>query len=140
MAMDKIKASIQHVGIEVSSLGKSKIFYDALAEALDLKKIYSSKESIGYGNKEFHIWIALSKKPRVKRDPPTGEEVVVADHLAIYVDGKGAVDAVDGVMKKRGVAPLFPPEYQPQFSPGYYAASYCDPDNYVIEIYTVPGE
>lgn len=24
----------------------------------------------------------------------------------------------------------------PQYEPGYYAVSFCDPDNYVIEIYT----
>jgi len=39
-------------------------------------------------------------------------------------------------MKKNGLKALFPCEEHPQFEPGYYAVSFCDPDNYVIEIYT----
>jgi catechol 2,3-dioxygenase-like lactoylglutathione lyase family enzyme len=138
MSTGKIrKATIGHVGIEVSSLDKAKKFYEVLAEALVLRKLYESKETIGWGNEEFAIWIILSKEPRVKRKCPTGKEEVVSEHLAIYVPNKGAVDAVDEVMKKEGLSSLFPPEELPQFSKGYYAASYNDPDNYVIEIYTL---
>jgi len=133
-----IRASLRHVGIEISDLMKSRKFYEVLSEALGLKHLYESKETIGWGNKEFQIWIAVSETPRIKREPPTGEEMVVSEHLAIYVTDKESVDAVDEVMKKGGFSPLFPPEEHPEFSPGYYSASYCDPDNYVIEIFTFP--
>ena len=136
----EIQASVGHVGIEVSSLKNSRKFYEVLGGALGLKRVYESKETIGYGNKEFQIWVAASEKPRVKKEPPTGEEVVVSEHLAIYVTDKKSVDAVDEVMVKGGFPPLFPPEEHPEFAPGYYSASYCDPDNYVIEIYTFPEE
>jgi catechol 2,3-dioxygenase-like lactoylglutathione lyase family enzyme len=136
----KMQACLGHVGIEVSDLKKSSKFYEALSEALSLKRLYESKETIGWGNKEFEIWIAVSETPRIKRKPPTGEEMVVSEHLAIYLTDKKLVDAADEVMKKRGFSPLFPPEEHPKFSPGYYSASYCDPDNYVIEIYTLPEQ
>jgi len=41
---------------------------------------------------------------------------------------------------KEGFAPLFSPAEYPEFAKGYYAVSFCDPDNYVIEIYTCPQE
>jgi catechol 2,3-dioxygenase-like lactoylglutathione lyase family enzyme len=133
----RINASIRHVGIEVSNLEEAKSFYNALAEALDLEKIYESGETVGWGNDDFHIWATTSKKPRVKKGPPSGEEEVVAEHLAIHVGSKKEVDSVDEVMRRKGFKPLFSPEALPQFTPGYYAASYCDPDNYVIEIFTL---
>jgi catechol 2,3-dioxygenase-like lactoylglutathione lyase family enzyme len=133
-----IQASLGHVGIEISNLKRSSKFYDVLSEALGLKRLYTSKETIGWGNEEFQIWIAVSDTPRIKRQPPTGEELVVSEHLAIYVTDKMSVDAVDEIMRKGGFPPLFPPEEHPEFTPGYYCASYCDPDNYVIEVYTAP--
>jgi len=75
------------------------------------------------------------REPRVKRKAPTGEEFVVADHLAIFVQDKGIVDAVERKMKNSGFKPLFPCEEHAAFEPGYYAVSFCDPDNYVIEVY-----
>ncbi len=71
---------------------------------------------------------------------PTGEEFVVADHLAILVDHKETVKRVTARMMKEGFAPLFSPAEYPEVANGYYAVSFCDPDNYVIEIYTCPQE
>ena len=135
----QIKASVGHLSIEVSNIKKSKKFYDALAEALDLKIICESNEAIGWGNNEFQIWIGLSKNTRVKREPPTGDEIVVAEHVAIYVHDNDSVDLVKETLLKAGISPLFPPEEHPEFSKGYYSASYCDPENYVIEIFTAPN-
>jgi len=133
-----IQTIVGHVGIEVSNLRTSKKFYKTLLEGLGFKIIMDSEDGTGFSNQSFQIWVAESGKPRVKRDAPTGEEFVVADHLAILVQNKGAVDAIEKVMKKKGFEPLFPCEEHPQFEPGYYAVSFCDPDNYVIEVYTRP--
>ena len=133
-----IQAIVGHVGIEVSRLSASEKFYKTLLEGLGFKVIMDSEDATGFSNQNFQVWVAESTKPRVKRDVPTGEEFVVADHLAILVQNKGAVDAIDRKMKKNGFEALFPCEDHPQFEPGYYAVSFCDPDNYVIEIYTRP--
>lgn len=131
-----MKSVVGHIGIEVRDLTKVKPFYDALAAGLGLKMVYESKEAIGYGNKDYQLWLAVPEKSRITRQPPTGEEEVVAEHLAILVQGKVDVDSVAQAMEKRGIKPLFPPQDCPQFSKGYYAASFCDPENYVVEIYT----
>ena len=135
----RMRATVGHLGIEVSDMKKSKPFYEALAKALCLNCIYESEGGMGWSNTEFSIWVTASAKPRLKRDPPSGEEMVVADHAAILVAGKESVDAVDKTMRSQGFKALFPPEdHSKVFSPGYYSASYCDPDNYVVEIFWIP--
>ena len=132
------QAIVGHVGIEVSNLVKSKKFYLALLEGLGFKVIMDQEDGVGFSNGGFQVWVGESKKPRVKRGAPTGEEFVVADHLAILVGDKTVVDAVDRRMKKNGYEALFPCEEHAQFEPGYYAVSFCDPDNFVVEVYTRP--
>jgi predicted lactoylglutathione lyase len=60
---------------------------------------------------------------------------VIADHVALLLGGRNDVDIVVAVMKKSGIDPLFPPDEHPEFLPGYYSVSYCDPDNNVLEFY-----
>ncbi len=139
MVSDKqAQAVVGHIGIEVSNLVNSKKFYRALLEELGFKVIMDSEDGVGFSNQSFQVWLGESRKPRVKRGAPTGEEFVVADHLAILVHDKGTVDAVERTMRKSGFEALFPCEEHPEFEPGYYAVSYCDPDNYVIEIFVRP--
>jgi len=132
------QAIVGHVGIEVSNLSRSKKFYKALLNGLDFKVIMDAEDGVGFSNQNFQVWLAELEKSRVKRKAPTGEEFVVADHLAIRVQDKKTVDAIEKEMKKNGFQALFPCEEHPQFVPGYYAVSFCDPDNYVIEVYTRP--
>lgn len=128
-------AIVGHVGIEVTNLVKSKKFYMTLLDGLGFKVIMDQEDGVGFSNGSFQVWVGESKKPRVKRGAPTGEEFVVADHLAILVGDKTAVDGVEKRMKKNGYEALFPCEEHAQFEPGYYAVSFCDPDNFVVEVY-----
>lgn len=130
--------AVGHVGIEVSNLVNSKKFYTVLLSGLGFKAIMDSEDGMGFSNQVFQVWLGKSHEPRVKRGAPTGEEFVVADHLAILAPDNKTVDAVERRMRKSGFKALFPCEEHPEFVPGYYAVSYCDPDNYVVEIYTRP--
>ncbi len=131
-----VQALIGHVGIEVSNLKNSRKFYTPLLEELGFKVVMDAEDGLGFSNESFQIWLGELKDSRVKRGSPTGEEFVVADHIAILVESNAVVDAVERKMKKQGFKPLFPCEEYPEFEAGYYAVSFCDPDNYVIEIYT----
>ena len=96
---------VGHVGIEVSNLGNSKKFYRTLFGGLGFKTIMDTEDGVGFSNQNFQVWIGKSPKPRVKRDAPTGEEFVVADHLAILVQNKATVDAIEKEMKKNRLKP-----------------------------------
>lgn len=134
----KTAAVVGHVGIEVANLGRSKKFYSVLFGGLGFK-LNEGEFGIGIFNENFQVWIGESQTQRVRREPPTGEELIVTDHLAVFVESRDAVDAIEREMKKNGFEPLFPCEEHLQFEPGYYAVSFCDPDNYVIEVYTLPA-
>ena len=136
VANKPVGAIVGHVGIEVTNLSKSKKFYKALFEGLGFRIMMDSEDGLAFTNQNFSIWIGELPEPRVKRKAPTGEEFVVADHLAIQVPDKKKVYDIEKEMKKNGFEALFPCEEHPQFEPGYHAVSFCDPDNYVIEIYT----
>jgi catechol 2,3-dioxygenase-like lactoylglutathione lyase family enzyme len=132
---NQIQATVGHVGIEVYNLSKSKKFYKTLLGGLGFKIIMETPDGIGFSNQNFQVWVSQPPEPRMKREAPTGEEFVIADHLAILVQDRKTVDACEREMEKNGFKALFPCEEHPQFEPGYYAVSFCDPDNYVIEIY-----
>jgi catechol 2,3-dioxygenase-like lactoylglutathione lyase family enzyme len=132
------EAIVGHVGIEVSNLNNSKKFYKALLGVLGFKTIMDTEDGVGFSNQNFQVWLGELRQPRVKRKSPTGEEFVVADHLAILVQDRKIVDSAEKEMGKNGFEALFPCEEHPEFMPGYYAVSFCDPDNYVIEIYVRP--
>ncbi len=137
-AKKKAQVAFGHIGIEVSNLKKSKKFYTALLEELGFKSIMETEDGLGFTNQSFQVWVGELRQPRVKREAPTGEEFVVTDHLALLALDRSIVDAAERKMKKNGFEPLFPCEEHPEFVPGYYAVSFCDPDNYVIEVYTRP--
>jgi predicted lactoylglutathione lyase len=134
------QVTIGHLGIEVSNLKTSRRFYDVLLHQLNCKIIMDTEYAIGYANQSFQVWLSESDPSRVMRNPPSGEEEMVAEHLAILVSDQETVNSITAAMMEQGFMPLFPPEEHPQFTSGYYAASFCDPDNYVIEIYTVPHQ
>ncbi len=127
-----------HVGIEVTDLQKSKKFYRALLGKLDFELVMDDESAAGFSNGNFQVWLAKPMKQRLTRGSPLGEEFIVADHLAILVHDKATVDAVDKAMNEAGFEPLFPCEEHPEFCRGYYAVSFCDPGNYVTEVYTRP--
>jgi catechol 2,3-dioxygenase-like lactoylglutathione lyase family enzyme len=134
----KIQAIVGHVAIEVTDLNKSKKFYQSLLNGLGFEVIMDNGNAVGFSNQTFQVWLAKPEKKRIKRESPTGEEFIVADHIAILVPDRESVDAAAKNMKKSGFEALFPCEEYPEFCPGYYAVSFSDPDNFVIEIYTRP--
>lgn len=136
--MSSKSAIIGHVGIEVTNLKESKKFYRALLSELGFEVVMENENAVGFSNQNFQVWLVKPQEQRVKRKSPEEEEFIVADHLAILAQDKAAVDAVDGEMSKQGFKALFPCEEHPEFCPGYYAVSFSDPDNYVVEIYTRP--
>ena len=105
----------------------------------NVRSILDTEYANGYANKSYQVWLSESDPPRVMRNPPSGEEQMVTEHLAILVSDQETVNAIMAMMMEHGFIPIFPPEEHPQFTPGYArAVSFCDPDNYVFEIYTVP--
>ena len=136
--MSVIALKLGHLCFEIGTLKRSLTFWEPLFQATGFKKIMGSDDFVGFSNGAFELFLCRSKPRRVRRPPPSGKEMVISDHVAFRVSERREVDAIVGAMGQAGVTPLFPPEEHPEFTPGYYAASFCDPDNNVIELYCVP--
>ena len=136
----EIQATIGHVGIEISDLKVSRKFYEVLLKGLNFRLVMDTGEAVGFSNQNFLVWLSKSCPVRIKREAPTGEEYIVSDHLAILVPDQETVNIITRDMEKNGFNHIYHPEEQPEFMSGYYAVSFCDPDNYVVEVYTKPQQ
>src|SRR5512136_532428 len=108
-------AVLGHIGIEVTNLTQSKKFYQALLSELGFQIVMDNENAVGFTNQTFQVWLAKPVEQRVKRRSPSGEEFIVADHLAILVQDSQLVDAVEKEMRRKGFEPLFPSEEHPDF-------------------------
>lgn len=129
--------SVGHVCIEVSNITKSRKFYEPVLKNLGSQTIMEEKDSIGFSNGLLSIFLGQPASKRVERKAPDVDEFVVADHIALLVPDRKAVNEVALAMKNAGFEPLFAAEEHPEFVVGYYSVSFCDPDNNVIEFYVV---
>ena len=137
-AMIGVKAvRVGHICLEVSDLAAAKRFYAPLFQELGFKTVLDDRESVGWSNESFTFFLGKPEKRRVDKKKPSENEFVIADHVALLLDSRNEVDTVAAFMKKCGFDSLFPPEEHPEFVPGYYSVSYCDPDNNVLEFYTI---
>ena len=61
MMKDRITWGIDHTGIGVSDMAKSRRFYDAVLGALEMKVVAqlpedSGEQAVGYGKKDYPVW------------------------------------------------------------------------------------
>ena len=127
---------VGHICLEVSDIAAAKRFYAPLLQELGFKTVLDEKDSVGWSNEGLAIFLGNPERRRVSKKTPSGDDFVIADHVALLLDSRSDVDAVAAFMKRAGIKSLFPPEEHPEFVPGYYSVSYSDPDNNVLEFYS----
>jgi catechol 2,3-dioxygenase-like lactoylglutathione lyase family enzyme len=118
---------IDHIGFEVSDLGRSAAFYDPVFHALGARRMHDAPQAIAYGINGPTVWF-------VSRGLGPG---ATYGHLALSASGKAAVDAAYAAGLAHGgavTAPESPPGQRPQYGRRYYAAYLTDPDGLRVEI------
>jgi len=131
-----MKIEVGHICIETGNFVRTMKFYKPLFRALGFKKLMGGKGWAGYGNGKLAVFVSETKPRRVVRRRPTGKEYVVADHIAFKLASRRQVNLVAKTLERAGFKALFPAQAYPEFGPDFYAASLCDPDNYVLEFST----
>jgi catechol 2,3-dioxygenase-like lactoylglutathione lyase family enzyme len=113
---------LDHVGIEVSDLDRSKTFYSAALAPLGYALAFEFDEGAGFGSGEGipEFWLRAG-------DPKTGT------HVAFHVKERSAVHAFHEAALAAGGTDNGPPGPRPQYTPTYYAAFVHDPDGHNIE-------
>ena len=121
---------IDHMGISVSDLDRSRRFYEGALGALGMSvqmevggdKTESGGSALGFGVPgEKIFWIA------------DGEKVGEGTHVAFRADRRDQVDQFHEAGLKVGGRDNGPPGLRPHYGPNYYAAFLCDPDGANIE-------
>ncbi|MFC7735209.1 VOC family protein [Roseomonas sp. GCM10028921] len=121
---------LDHIGIEVSDLARSRDFYAAALAPLGYVTVKTGATSVGFG-----VASGAGKSP----DP--GGDFWIAQgnprpplvHFAFNAQSKDAVDRFFGAAIKAGGSDNGAPGLRPRYHPDYYAAFVLDPDGYNIE-------
>jgi hypothetical protein len=134
-----MKLIAAHICFEVEDYVQSMKFYDALLGTAGFTRSWGDdKIYTGFINFPFTIVIAETKPRRVSKAAPTGNEFVVTDHVGFYVPTRQDVCDIELAMKNAGYEPLFPAREYPEFGKGFFAVTFCDADNNVIEFSSRP--
>jgi len=121
---------IDHMGIAVTDLDRSRRFYEAALGPLGMSvqmevggdKTESGGTALGFGEPgEKIFWIA------------DGEKVGEGTHVAFKVERRDQVDAFHVEGLKAGGRDNGAPGLRPHYGPNYYAAFLFDPDGANIE-------
>ncbi len=113
---------IDHSGVTVSDVAKSKAFYRAALAPLGYTLLMEFEQFAGFGvAPKPDFWIGQGK-PNV---PPI--------HIAFRADSRAQVDAFYKAAMAAGGSDNGAPGPRPQYHPGYYGAFVLDPDGHNIE-------
>lgn len=113
---------IDHIGLSVASLGRSKSFYLRTLAPLGYELLVEEDDWAGFGTSgEPDFWIKASgaTAPRV--------------HVAFRAEDRGAVIAFHDEALSAGGTDNGPPGLRPHYHPLYYGAFVFDPDGHNIE-------
>jgi catechol 2,3-dioxygenase-like lactoylglutathione lyase family enzyme len=120
---------LDHIGIDVSDIARSKTFYEAALAALgyDIRK--ENEHGVGFGvvagyrrslDPAGEFWIAQG-------------EPFPAFHVAFSARSRADVDAFHKAALAAGGTDNGAPGLRPQYHPDYYGAFVRDPDGYNVE-------
>ncbi len=113
---------IDHSGVSVSDVAKSKAFYLAALAPLGYTVLMEFERFAGFGvAPKPDFWIGQGK-PNV---PPI--------HIAFRAESRAKVDAFYKAAMAAGGSDNGAPGPRPQYHPGYYGAFVLDPDGHNIE-------
>jgi len=118
---------LDHVGIEVSDLARSKAFYEAALAPLGIRLLMEFEGATGFGKDTEHgpkpfFWIYERGRPAVS-----------GAHVAFGARTADLVDAFHAAALAAGGTDNGAPGPRPIYHPGYYGAFVLDPDANNVE-------
>ncbi|MCI4357673.1 MAG: hypothetical protein L3J95_04820 [Thermoplasmata archaeon] len=126
---------LHHVSLEITDVVRAQFFYDRFLVPMGFRRFVIADAYLGYTDGTMTLWLLKSPKPRIHRHPPTGEEEIIAEHLAFRLPSTDAVRAREQTLEREELYPIFRGEEHPEFRPGYFSATWVDPDGIALELY-----
>lgn len=114
---------IDHVGVRVADLARSRRFYAAVLRPLGLAPVG-----------DVHGWAGFGEGGRAVFWCGTGPEPPQSTHLAFTVNSREEVHAFFDNAVAHGAAARSAPKLFPEYHADFYAAMVFDPDGHNIEV------
>ena len=136
-----VRGSLSHVDLTVSDLQRSVDFYDGVLGRLGYRRL----DEVGAGAPCWGIsdahggFFTIALKPARPEGTTKRHDRYAPGlhHLAFHADGREDVNEFHGFLLAIGATILDPPaEYD--YTPGYYAVFFADPDNIKLEVVFEP--
>ncbi|MET0850451.1 MAG: VOC family protein [Candidatus Rokuibacteriota bacterium] len=133
-----MKATMFHVQVNVRDPAVSLPFYRDLLSYLEFQPVYDEGGVAGFSDGRTSVWLMGAAAPHAAagfhRKRPG------LNHVAFRVARREDVDAFHvGFLRARGVPTLYDtPRPFPEYTPGYYAVFFEDPDRLKLEVAHVP--
>ena len=119
---------LDHIGVDVSDIARSRAFYEAALGPLGYRVIQdlTAEQTGGHPVVMFGI-----EAPEfvIAEDRAPGP----GNHFAFRAETRAAVDAFHAAALKAGGEDNGPPGLRPNYGPTYYAAFVLDPDGFNVE-------
>jgi catechol 2,3-dioxygenase-like lactoylglutathione lyase family enzyme len=119
---------LDHVGIEVGDLGRSKEFYEKALLPIGIGLMMEFEGALGFGKETEHgpkpfFWVHARGRPAVS-----------GAHIAFGARSTDLVDAFHAAALAAGGTDNGAPGPRPIYHPGYYGAFVLDPDSNNVEV------
>lgn len=139
-----IRGPLAHVDLSVSDLTASAAFYDVLLAHLGFRPLSGEAGNriwiVDYGaGATFELALQQANVSAERR--PYDRYAPGLHHLAFHASDRATVDEVHELMRSRGARVLDAPAVYSgkDYSAGYYAVFFSDPDGMKVEVCHVPA-
>lgn len=130
---------IHHLGLTASNLELSTKFYDAVLSLLGYTKHLTREDlSVWHGASSGTPEILLYASRPIGRQSTKETYAPGIHHIALQVDKRETVNKVFEAIRELDITILDAPKEYPNYSEGYFAVYFLDPDGTKLEIAHIP--
>jgi catechol 2,3-dioxygenase-like lactoylglutathione lyase family enzyme len=136
-----IRGFLSHLDLNVADVERSLPFYGLVFEYLGLERVASPPDrGVWGGTLPSGAWWGVEVRPPRERPPRRSDERYAPgiDHVALHAESRADVDGLSAALTGAGYEVADPPaEYD--YTPGYDAIAFDDPDGIRIEVVYDPA-
>lgn len=133
-----MKARLYHVQVNVRDVGVSLPFWKALLGYLEYRTVHEERDVAGFSNGSTDLWVIATEGAHAGAG--FHRKRAGLNHVAFRVERREDVDRFRReFLDARGIPTLYgTPREFPEYSPGYFAVFFEDPDRLKLEVTHVP--
>jgi glyoxylase I family protein len=136
-----MRGAVHHLDLTVKDLKTSRPLYEAVLGFMGYVIVDDRDDFIDFklntpGGHPCFVGLAPAKGPNAAR--PHDRCSPGLHHVAWTAESRADVDALHALLQRIGATILDAPAEYPQYSPGYYAVFFADPDGLKLEFVHKP--